>query len=166
MYESEINFNENFLQSDVTDSVHLKDRILKTFRDDDTSKLRGYLDSIPDVNSIKDSDGMSLLHLACCRDWSLWEETIKSLVEKHKCDITVVNKNGDTPLHLASELNNVGAISYFGTFASCDLSKKNNSGSSPLDIAKEKGHSEVINELQVLTETYKLGKSILVILYC
>ena len=96
----------------------------------------------------------------------MWEETIKSLVEKHKCDVTVVNENGDTPLHLASKLNNVGAISYFGTLASCDLSKKNNSGSSPLDIAKEKGHSEVINELQVLTETYKLGKSILVISYC
>ena len=118
------------------------------------------------MNSIKDSDGMSLLHLACCRDWLRWKETIKSLVEIHKCDITVVNENGDTPLHLASKFNNVGAIIYLGPLGSCDLSNKNNSGSSPLDIAKKEGHSEVINELQVLIETNKLGKSILVISYC
>ncbi len=42
--------------------------------------LRG-LDPTVDVSSIKDSDGMTLLHLACHWDWSKWGLLVTQLIE-------------------------------------------------------------------------------------
>ena len=120
----------------------------------------GLLELIDDVNLIKDLKGMFLLHQTYRLDWSIWGGVFKSLVEKCKLDVKIVDENGDTPLHLASQFNNVGAVHYLLTLRSCDLSMKNKSGFSPLDIAREKGNNDVV---EVLIEASKLGELFLVV---
>ena len=125
-------------------------RLLKGFQDgsDDfeTSSLLTSLDEV-EVNSVKDKDGMSLLHLACQWDWSRWGAVIKSLVEKHQCSTVLVDENYNTPLHVASQFNNVGAVQYLLSLKSCNPSIKNEFGLTPLDIAHEKQHKDVLMEL-------------------
>ena len=51
-----------------------------------------------DVN-VQDSDGNTLLHLACKRRNT---SMVKQLISHSKCDINILNKKNETPLHLAT----------------------------------------------------------------
>ena len=137
-------------------------KLLKVFQDGSNdfsaSTLLKVLASAVDVKSIQDQDGMSLLHLACHWDWSRWGVVIKLLIEKHQCDSNAVNEDGDTPLHVASQFNNAGAVHYLLSFESCDPNLENKLGLSPLDIAHNKQHRGVLRELlstnRVLADPY------------
>ena len=137
--------------------------LLKAFQDgsevDAASFLLSNLDTSIDTNSIRDDDGMSLLHLACRWDWSRWRFVIKSLVEQYQCDISTVNEDMDTPLHVASRFNNTGAVRYFLSLESCDPNGRNIYGLTPLDIANEKQHSDVIEELSKMAENSSVDKN-------
>ena len=141
-------------------------KLLKVFQDGSSdfsaSTLLKVLDSIVDVKSIRDKDGMSLLHLACHWDWSRWGDVIKLLTEKHQCDSNAITEDGDTPLHVASQFNNAGAVHYLLSLESCDPNLKNKLGLSSLDIAHEKQHRCVLRELlssdKVFTDPYVISE--------
>ena len=142
------------IQNDDVSNLQWEEKVLESMRDSGDAyyvyRLLKELDSSANVNSIRDTNGMSLLHLACCWDWSIWEEVVKLLVEKHQSDISGINKDGDTPLHVASQFSNVGAVRYLLKFESCDRNMRNKSGRLPLDVAR---HSDVVKELLLPVDT-------------
>ncbi len=99
------------------------------------------------LSSITDSDGATLLHLACRWDWSQWEPVVIKLVETHHCDVSAINEDAEIPLHTAAQFNNEGATKYLLQF--CDVNAVNKSGLTALDIANQKQHrciSRVLRE--------------------
>ncbi len=125
-------------------------KLLKAFGQDGgdpTSALASLigLDPTVDVSSIRDSDGMTLLHLACRWDWSKWGLLVTQLVETHHHSVSVVNEDGDTPLHIAARFNNKGATNYLIELS--DVNARNNDGLTAFDIADQKQHQEVLRVL-------------------
>lgn len=105
-----------------------------------------------DPSSVKDDDGMSILHLACQWDWLSWHIVIRELAEKYNCDVSAQNNDKETPLHIAARCNNGHAAQYLLN-KSCDASIQNSSGLTALEIAHEKHHDAV---LQVLIDQEKV----------
>ena len=122
------------------------EKLLKAFQNEDANEaehLIHELDPTIDINSIKDADGMSLLHLACrCKNVSRWKDIIQELVEIHNCKISAAN-NGDTPLHTAVEYNNQSAANYLLSCNKCDPEYLNNAGFTAFDIACEKEFTDL-----------------------
>ena len=110
------------------------------------------LDPTVDVSSIRDSDGMTLLHLACRWDWSKWGLLVTQLVETHHHNVSVVNEDGDTPLHIAARFNNRGAAEYL--LEPSDANARNNVGLTAFDIADQKQHQEVLRVLVECDEIF------------
>ena len=110
------------------------------------------LDPTVDVSSIRDSDGMTLLHLACRWDWSKWGLLVTQLVETHHHNVLVVNEDGDTPLHTAAQFNNKGAAEYLLELS--DVNAKNNNGLTAFDIADQKQHLAVLRVLVKCDELF------------
>ncbi|XP_064398871.1 uncharacterized protein LOC135345380 isoform X3 [Halichondria panicea] len=110
------------------------------------------LDPTVDVSSIRDSDGMTLLHLACRWDWSKWGLLVTQLVETHHHNVSVVNEDGDTPLHIAARFNNRGAAEYLLELS--DANARNNVGLTAFDIADQKQHQEVLRVLVECDEIF------------
>ncbi len=132
-------------------------KLLKAFGQDggdpsSASVLLRELDPTVDVSSIKDSDGMTLLHLACRWDWSRWGLLVTLLVEMHHHIVSVVNEDGDTPLHIAARFNNKGAAEYLLELS--DVNAKNNDGLTAFDIADQKQHQEVLRVLVECDEIF------------
>ncbi|XP_064398875.1 uncharacterized protein LOC135345381 isoform X4 [Halichondria panicea] len=103
------------------------------------------LDPTVDVSSIRDSDGMTLLHLACRWDWSKWGLLVTQLVKTHHHNVSVVNEDGDTPLHTAARFNNKGAAEYLLELS--DVNARNNDGLTAFNIAHQKQHQNVLRGL-------------------
>ncbi|XP_064398899.1 uncharacterized protein LOC135345405 isoform X2 [Halichondria panicea] len=132
-------------------------KLLKAFGQDGgdpTSALASLigLDSTLDVSSIRDSDGMTLLHLACRWDWSKWGLLVTQLVETHHHNVSVVNEDGDTPLHTAARFNNEGAAEYLLELS--DVNARNNVGLTAFDIAHQKQHRNVLRVLVECDEIF------------
>ena len=87
-----------------------------------------------DVN-VQDSDGNTLLHLACKRDeYSL----VKRLISHPKCNINILNKDNETPLLLTIGLNGVCATDIVRLLVKtnkCDLNIRYLNGNSLLHRA-------------------------------
>ncbi len=133
-------------------------KLLKAFGQDGgdpTSTLASLigLDPTVDVSSIKDSDGMTLLHLACRWDWSKWGLLVTQLVEKHHHNVSVVNEDGDTPLHIAARFNNKGAAEYLLELS--DVNAINNKRLTAFDIARQKQHRAVLRVLVECDEIFE-----------
>ena len=147
----------------VQAEVNSTKKLLKAFGQDGgdpTSALASLigLDPTVDVSSIRDSDGMTLLHLACRWDWSKWGLLVTQLVETHHHSVSVVNEDGDTPLHTAARFNNKGAAEYLLELS--DVNARNNDGLTAFDIAYQKQHQEV---LRVLVECDEIFSNIPII---
>ncbi len=132
-------------------------KLLKAFGQDGgdpTSALASLigLDPTVDVNSIRDSDGMTLLHLSCRWDWSKWGLLVTQLVKTHHHNVLVVNEDGDTPLHTAARFNNKGAAEYLLELS--DVNARNNDGLTAFNIADQKQHQEVLRVLVECDEVF------------
>ena len=104
------------------------------------------------------------LFLQCCRwDWSKWGLLVTQLVETHHHNISVVNEDGDTPLHIAARFNNEGAAEYLLKLMISDVNARNNVGLTAFDIAYQKQHQEV---LRVLVECDEIFANIPTINVC
>ena len=84
-----------------------------------------------DVN-VQDSDGNTLLHLACKRgDTSM----VIRLISHRKCDINILNKNNETPLLLVTISNNYWTIKITELLLKtnkCDVNIRDIDGNTPL----------------------------------
>ncbi len=144
-------------------SEPMANKLLKVFGQDggdQTSALALLigLDPTVDVSSIRDSDGMTLLHLSCRWDWSKWGLLVTQLVKTHHHNVSVVNEDGDTPLHIAARFNNKGAAKYLLELS--DVNARNNDGLTAFNIAHQKQHQEV---LRVLVERNEIFSNIPII---
>ena len=63
-----------------------------------------------DLRGVSDADGKTLLHLACRKNWMDWKSIVRSLIEKHHCDVAAVDEDGNTPLHEACQCGNLPSI--------------------------------------------------------
>ncbi len=95
---------------------------------------------------------MTLLHLACRWDWSKWGPLVTQLVETHRHNVSVVNEDGDTPLHIAARFNNRGAAEYLLELS--DVNARNNVGLTAFNIADQKQHQEVLRVLVECDEIF------------
>ena len=95
---------------------------------------------------------MTLLHLACRWDWSKWGLLVTQLVETHHHNVSVVNEDGDTPLHTAARFNNEGAAEYLLELS--DVNARNNVGLTAFDIAHQKQHRNVLRVLVECDEIF------------
>ena len=64
---------------------------------------------------------------------------VKYLINECNCDITVIDKYGQTSLHDAARWGTPAVIEYFLSTGNCDPLAKDNWGKTPLQLAKERG---------------------------
>ncbi len=72
------------------------------------------------LRGVCDSDGKTLLHLACRKNYLNWYPVVQSLVEKHNCDVSVVDEDGNTPLHDAYKCGNKKVVLYLLSLPTCN----------------------------------------------
>ena len=83
--------------------------------------------------SLKDSQGLLPLHIACSKSQSL---PCVKLLKIHADDLKVVDEwKGNTPLHLACKHNCADIVKYLMAMYRCDLNIKNRWGELPLHLA-------------------------------
>ena len=87
--------------------------------------------------------GDHLLHLACKRGD---RNIVEYLVKAEQCDVEVVNKYGNTPLHIAAR-HNKPAIAKFLITSGCCPYIRNNTGDTPLHIACQWGCTAIVEYL-------------------
>ena len=82
--------------------------------------------------SLKDSQGLLPLHIACSISQSL--ECVK-LLKIHPDDLRTVDQDGNTPLHLACKYSCTDIVKYLLAMHRCSLNIKNCSSELPLHLA-------------------------------
>ncbi|KAG0308819.1 hypothetical protein BGZ99_001054 [Dissophora globulifera] len=87
--------------------------------------LQSALTNNPELISLKDDMGFTMLHWACDRG-SL--EKVKLLIETYNVDVNVQDADGQTPLHCASLADWPAVVAYLKSLPSVDQSIKDNSG--------------------------------------
>ncbi|KAF4528917.1 hypothetical protein B566_EDAN012617 [Ephemera danica] len=109
----------------------------------------------------QNKDGETPLHLAC---WNSNSDVLKQLLTFPECqqghndkikflldnDITLLNKrdkNGNTPLHMASKYGKSEAVEKLITYPGCQLHEVNNNGEFAIHIASLQGHDDIIKFL-------------------
>lgn len=137
-------------QSPIGDTI--EGRLLKAFQTGDfreAATLLGHVDreKNPSLKSIADVDKKTLLHLASRGDWMRWLNVVKRLVEKYNCDVSALDQDDNTPLHVASNFANEGMVKYLLTCKSCKPNAFNDEGYTALHIAVQKGHKIIVRAL-------------------
>ena len=100
-----------------------------------------------DLNTVRDLDGKTLLHLACRYDWTDWCSIIQSLIEEHHCNVSAVDEDGNTPLHDAYQCGNYLAFSYLLALPSCKPDAVNKHDYTVLRMALETNDKRAVREL-------------------
>ena len=91
--------------------------------------------------NIGDGDGNTPLHLACVNE----NTDIVTLIMQYEPDVTVENKKGDTPVHIASEHGRFEVLNkVLGTKKHGLKFGFNNVGVTPLHIASSNGYFEMV----------------------
>lgn len=108
------------MEGDEEDLVHLQDAIIS------------YNVTTDDLNNIRDRLGQSLLHTAISFKNSPF---VKLLVEKYSADVNVLNKKGESPLHIAAKVKDVDIAKYLIEHKT-DVNIKDNFGYTSLDLAE------------------------------
>ncbi len=91
-----------------------------------------------DLRGVHDSDGKTLLHLACRKNFLDWYPVVQDLVEKHKCDVSAVDEDGNTPLHEAYQCGNYEVVSLLLSKLDCNPDAFNKDGFNALRMALQK----------------------------
>ncbi len=88
-----------------------------------------------DLSDVRDSDGKTLLHLACQKNWDDWYRVVQRLVEKHNCDVSAVDEDRNTPLHDAYRYGNRKALALLLRIPTCNPDAYNKYGVNVLRMA-------------------------------
>ena len=99
------------------------------------------------VPRIVDSDGKSLLHLACRHSYLQWRKVVQALVHDYGCNLSATDDDGNTPLHEACGYNNEELTKYLLTLESCRPNIKNRENETPLHVAIFKGSLNIVRIL-------------------
>ncbi|ESO99611.1 hypothetical protein LOTGIDRAFT_141812, partial [Lottia gigantea] len=93
---------------------------------------------------VVDNKRQSPIHIVCLYGHV---EALKYLIKKDRCDLTVVNMDGDTPLHILSrEGHSHLCWVIFTELGTSSLKVLNNAGYTPKDLAEQRdkmGHREI-----------------------
>ncbi|KAF9303316.1 hypothetical protein BGZ74_004005 [Mortierella antarctica] len=101
------------------------DDVFETSKSGSTEAMRTALDANPDLVSVKDDMGMTMLHWVCDRGNV---EKAMLLITKYHADVNVQDVDGSTPLHYAYLSGWPQVIAYLRSVPSIDLTIKDSSG--------------------------------------
>ena len=74
-------------------------------------------------------------------------DLVEYLVHEQGCDVNHQNKKGNTPLHVACLMGDLGAVRALTSIKECDINSQNNKGNTALHIAALKAHKAVVEVL-------------------
>lgn len=92
---------------------------------------------------VADENGNTLVHHACSQDPKILSCIIR-FVKKQKQSISIRNKAGDTPLHVAVKANNVKATEIL-IKSGADLKMRNGKNLTPYELAEEERFTDCAN---------------------
>ena len=95
-------------------------------------------------NEVKDSSGLTLLHLAC-RHGHL--DIVQYLTKDQNCSPETTTPNGRTPLHIACKSGHLHIVKCLITDHKCNPHCTDNDGYTPLHAASESGNIATVNYL-------------------
>ena len=95
-------------------------------------------------NEVKDSSGLTLLHLTC-RHGHL--DIVQYLTKDQKCSPETTTPNGRTPLHIACKSSHLHIAKYLITDHKCNPHCTDNDGYTPLHAASESGNIKIVKYL-------------------
>ena len=96
---------------------------------------------------MSDADGKTLLHLACRKNWVDWHHIVCNLVDKHHCDVTAVDEDGNTPLHEAYQYVNLPIVEYLLSLPTCNPDTINKQEYTVLRMALELNDKRTVRDL-------------------
>ena len=95
-------------------------------------------------NEVKDSSGLTLLHLACQHGHL---NIVQYLIKNQKCNAETTTPNGRTPLHIACKSGHLHILKCLIADHKCDPHCTDNDGYTPLHAASENGNIETVKYL-------------------
>ncbi len=117
----------------------LAGQVLRILNQGDYTEAKEWLSQIEVQNTnlrgVCDSDGKTLLHLACCKNEVDWYPIIETLIDKYKCNVAAVDKDGNTPLHDGYQCGNKSVVEYLLSLPMCDPDVSNKHGVTVLKLA-------------------------------
>ena len=91
------------------------------------------------------ASGDTALHLACeDRYYGDVESIMQFLIVERKCDVSIVNNEGNLPLHVAIKSRRL-IMSVTPKLFNCDVNTQNNDGNTPLHLACQSWNHDNIN---------------------
>ena len=125
--------------------------LLKAFQKGDFELAQSMLDKpeclSTNLNAICDSDGKTLLHLACQKDWTNWDTIICTLIKKHNYHVSAVDEDGNTPFHEAYQCGNRSILTHLLSLPACNPDAVNKHDYTVLRMALEKNDKVAVREL-------------------
>ena len=127
--------NYNFISCVLTEFAEATDqRILNAFQHGHLTadELKHLLETCCDdcnIREIKNFEGKSLLHLACC---SMLINTVILLIEQYHFDPSIKDNDGNTPLHDACRCRKVEIVNYLLQLPTCVPNIQNDDGNTAL----------------------------------
>ena len=101
---------------------------------------------------IQDSSGNTPLHYACQSGNSL--TLVEFLVHDCQCDIDIVNRSGDSPIHIATTYNHPDVVECL-LLMECNPLIENNRGDTPYAIAKKMSLKSCLDHYKHYFERYE-----------
>ena len=95
-------------------------------------------------NEVKDSSGLTLLHLACQHGHL---DIVQYLINDQNCNPETTTTNGHTPLHTACKSGHLHIIKCLISDHKCNPHCTDNDGCTPLHAASESGNIETVEYL-------------------
>ena len=101
-----------------------KGRLLQAFQSGESEQVIELLSQAEsqsiDLRGVSDADSKTLLHFACRKNWVDWHGIVRSLIDKHYCDVAAVDEDGNTPLHEAYQCGNFPSVEYLLSLPTCN----------------------------------------------
>ncbi|KAF9211292.1 hypothetical protein BGZ59_008284 [Podila verticillata] len=101
------------------------DDVFETSKNESTEAMRSALNANPELASVKDDMGMTMLHWVCDRG-NVEKATL--LVTEYHADVNAQDADGSTPLHYAYLSGWPQVVAYLRSVPSIDLTIKDSSG--------------------------------------
>ncbi len=103
---------------------------------------------------VRDSNGKTLLHLACQKNFLEWFNIMQNLIQEHNCKLSAVDKVGNTIFHESYQCGNRQALLWLLNIViqyslSCNPDAFNNDGITVLRMALQKNDIEVVKALLI-----------------
>ena len=99
------------------------------------------------LSAVVDSDGKTMLHLACQKAWVDWSGIIYKLVKDYQCNASAVDEDGNTPLHDAYHCGNPSSFAYLLSLPAVNPDAVNKQDYTVLRMALEKNDKIAVRNL-------------------